>query len=63
MKFSEKVVGFTLVAEHNNNVSFEYKGQSLKSFGDNTGIPFIVKFNGVQNPEKKAKILPGYQMH
>ncbi len=51
-EFSKEVVGFTVVAEHNSNISFEYKGQSFTSLGDETGKPYNIKSNGVKKTQK-----------
>jgi len=54
--FSDSVVSFTVVAQLNDEVSFEFKGQSYDSVGDINGTPYIVSVNSVQNPESSKNI-------
>jgi len=54
--FSDNVVSFTLVAQRDNDISFEFRGQSYDSVGDRNGTPYIVNVHGVKNPESSKNI-------
>lgn len=55
-EFFNQVVAFTLVAQHGEDISFEFKGQSFASVGDLNGTPYTVNTHGVQNPESSKNI-------
>ena len=55
-RFSKEVVEFTLVAEYEDNLSFEFKGQSFLSDGELDGSPFGIHFNATKNPENSKNI-------
>lgn len=54
--FRDLVQSFVLFAKKGEDISFEKKGQSLNSYGEDSGLPFGILLNGVDNPYENKNI-------